>query len=77
MRGFAVYHFEAFTLGIQSALDKIDADSSAQIERLGKIFYDVKADSTFIGVTSGGGRNTKNALEARVQFVRERIPQDL
>lgn len=77
VRGFAVYHYEAFTLGMQSALGVIAPDDLSQMARLRKIFEEIKKDQKFIAITSGGGRNSKGALDLRVQFVEDRIPQDL
>jgi hypothetical protein len=77
VRGFAVYHFEAFTLGIQSALERIDPTRESQMNRLREVFEQIKADPEFGKITTGGGRNSKGALDERVRFVESRIPQDL
>lgn len=77
VRGFAVYHYEAFTLGLQSALDRIDPDNTLHMSHLRQTFEGIKANTEFIAITSGGGRNSKGALDARVQFVEQRIPQNL
>jgi hypothetical protein len=77
VRGFAVYHYEAFTLGLQSALGRIDPNDEDHMTQLRQLFGDIKADKDFIAITSGGGRNSRGALDGRVQFVEERIPQKL
>jgi hypothetical protein len=77
VRGFAVYHYEAFTLALQSALNRIDPDNPGQMDRLRGVFEEIKANGEFIAITSGGGRNSKGALDNRVQFVEQRIPQNL
>lgn len=33
----------------------------------------IKSDDEFIGLTTGGGKNTKGSLDRRVQFVTARI----
>ena len=77
VRGFAVYHYEAFTLGIQSALDRINPNDQGHMTRLRQLFEGIKADPKFIAITTGGGRNSKEALDLRVQFVEHRIPEAL
>jgi hypothetical protein len=71
VRGFAVYHFEAFTLGIQDFLDRIDLNDAQQVEALRTVLEDIKKDQAFQQITSGGGRNSKGALDRRIHFVRD------
>jgi hypothetical protein len=73
VRGFAVYHFEAFTLGIQPFLDKIDLADGAKVIRLREVLEGIKKEKAFIDITSGGGRNSKGALDRRVGFVEEKL----
>lgn len=73
VRGFAVYHFEAFTLGIQPVLDRIDLQDIAQMDTLRKVMEDIKRDPGFQQITSGGGRNSIGALERRINFVRSAL----
>lgn len=77
VRGFSVYHYEAFTLGLQSALERIDPGDSAQMSRLRQVLEGVKADQGFIAITTGGGRNSKGALDDRIKYVEARIPRIL
>jgi len=77
VRGFAVYHYEAFTLGLQSALDRITPDNPVHMDQLRQTFEAIKADADFMAITTGGGRNSKGALDNRVQFVENRIPKNL
>jgi hypothetical protein len=70
VRGFAVYHYEAFTLGIQPFLDRVDLTNAAQMDTLRNVMEGVKRDPAFQQITSGGGRNSKGALERRIDFVR-------
>jgi hypothetical protein len=76
VRGFAVYHFEAFTLGLQPFIDQVSLDAK-QIESLKEIFEKIKRDQQFIEITSGGGRNSKGALDKRVGFVEQTLRQAL
>lgn len=77
VRGFAVYHYEAFTLGMQSALDRIDPHNNTHMDRLRQVFETIKKDNGFMDITTGGGRNSRGALDSRSKFVEDRIPQDL
>jgi hypothetical protein len=77
VRGFSVYNYEAFTLGIQSAPDNITPENVSQMDQLRQIFEAIKADAEFMAITTGGGRNSKGALDNRVQFVESRLLQNL
>ena len=71
--GFVVYHYEAFTLGIQKHLNMIDLSKEGIIERLKKEFLLIKNDSEFRSITTGGGKNTPGALKKRIEFVERRL----
>jgi Protein of unknown function DUF262 len=73
VRGFAVYHFESFTLGIQDFLDRIDLADDTQVNSLRTVLENIKRDKSFIEITSGGGRNSKGALDRRIGFVRDAV----
>jgi len=75
VRGFAVYHFEAFTLGIQPFLDPIDPANERQAANLKEVFEAIKRDRNFREITTGGGRNSKGALDERVGFVERALGQ--
>jgi hypothetical protein len=71
--GFVVYHYEAFTLGIQKFLDQIDLCNADQIQRIKREFTLIKKDPQFRDKTTGGGRNTKRYLKDRIDFVESRV----
>lgn len=73
IRSFGIYHFEAFTLGIQSSLDKIDISDPLQVETLKITINSIKMDDDFIRLTTGGGKNSPGPLNDRVTFVESRI----
>ncbi len=73
IRGFSVYHFEAFTIGLQRYLGQIDIKDTASIRRIKKSFNEIKLDNEFIRLTTGGGKNSPGPLNARIQFVEDRI----
>ena len=77
VRGFAVYHFEAFTLGIQPFIHAIDLTNPENVTRLRHALEATKRDQDFIAITSGGGRNSKGALDRRVDFVEQRLRETI
>lgn len=74
-RGFSVYHFEAFTVGLQSRLAAINPDDQDMSQRLADSFRQIKLDPDFIRITTGGGKNSPGPLSQRIAFVRDRIEQ--
>jgi hypothetical protein len=76
-RGFSANHFEAFTLGIQPHLDRLDPDDDAQMQRLQVEFSAIKKDPTFYAITTGGGKNSPGPLNARISFVNNWLTQKL
>lgn len=71
--GFIVYHYEAFTLGIQKYLQDIDLSNEEQMQKIKKEFHLIKRDEKFRQITTGGGRNTKKYLNERISFVEDRM----
>jgi hypothetical protein len=74
-RSFSVYHFEAFTVGIQSGLDHIVVNDAALMERLAEVFKAIKLDTQFIRITTGGGKNSPGPLNERIEFVEGRLQE--
>ena len=70
---FSVLHYEAFTLGLQAHLDRLDPADSTQMKKIKNEATVIKNDDEFIKLTTGGGKNTKGSLTKRVQFVTDRI----
>lgn len=77
VRAFGVYHFEAFTLGLQPFLDKIDVTDAVLIKALGVTLKAIKLDDAFIKLTTGGGKNSPGPLADRINFVANRLALDL
>jgi hypothetical protein len=75
--GFSIYHFEAITLGIQTRIGTIDANSTAQVKKLGDVLRNIKLDPEFIRITTGGGKNSKGQLADRISFVQTRVETQL
>lgn len=70
---FLTYHFEAFSIGIQSHLDKIDVKDNECLQRLKELFISIKKDVDFRAITTGGGKNYSGPLQERIKFVESRV----
>jgi hypothetical protein len=70
---FLSYHYEAFTLGIQKDLNKIDTSNADLIKKLKSAFMEVKKDTSFIAITTGGGKNYAKPLQDRISAVENRV----
>lgn len=68
-RGFAVYHYEALTLGLQAIIDAVDVGNDAQMALIKQRILDVKQNPDFITLTTGGGKNSPGPLRERINFV--------
>ncbi len=66
---FLSYHYEAFTLGIQPYLEQINVEDDESKERIVEVLRNVKRDSRFREITTGGGKNYPNPLRDRINFV--------
>lgn len=76
-RSFSVYHFEAFTIGLQSRLDVIDPADEQLNRRLTDILRQIKLEPEFIRITTGGGKNSPGPLNERIGFVQRRIEENI
>ncbi|MBI5590785.1 MAG: DUF262 domain-containing protein [Deltaproteobacteria bacterium] len=70
---FSVYHFEAFSLGLQPHMAEIDPNNEDQMKKLSECFWEIKKDGVFRDITTGGGKNFLNPLNQRIVFVADRI----
>lgn len=70
---FAIYHYEAFSLSIAKYVDKLNDLNQNQLKKLHDLLVDIKFNDEFIDMTTGGGKNYAGPLDARLQFVDERI----
>lgn len=73
VRGFGIYQFEAFTLGIQPFLDRIDVSNLDGIEKIKSVFLKIKHNENFIRITTGGGKNSPGLLNERIRFVTTQV----
>ncbi|ACL18708.1 protein of unknown function DUF262 [Desulfitobacterium hafniense DCB-2] len=74
---FLTYHYEAFSIGIQPYLEKIDVEDSDMIGRLRKAFTEIKNDKEFKRITTGGGKNYSSPLNNRIDFVSRKVAEQL
>lgn len=73
VRAFGIYHYEAFTIGLQPFIQRIDPESKSEIENVGDLIKKIKLDKDFIEITTGGGKNSPGLLDARIKFVEDRF----
>jgi hypothetical protein len=71
--GFSIYHYEAITIGLQTVLERVDLADPANISRLKSELRAIKLDPRFIGITTGGGKNSPGPLRDRIGFVEGRL----
>jgi hypothetical protein len=74
---FLSYHYEAFTLGLQPHLDKIDPYNEMVISKLRDVLLSIKRDNEFRIITTGGGKNYAMPLQKRIEFVEKRVGKGL
>lgn len=72
-RGFSVYHFESFTIGLQPYLDRIDIADQPLLDKLREMFVAIKLDPDFVKLTTGGGKNSPGPLNDRIDFVARKL----
>lgn len=68
-KGFGVLQFEAFTIGLQPHLSRLDPANQETVERLAIRLKALKIDEQFIEATTGGGKNSPGLLKARISWV--------
>jgi len=70
---FGVYHFEAFSLGLQPHLDVLNPEDANQMQKLSDCLWEIKREDGFREITTGGGKNFLNPLNQRINYVANRI----
>jgi hypothetical protein len=73
VKGFGVYHFEAFTLGLQAVLHRVDVDTIDGRGKMKDLLTEIKLNPVFIDLTTGGGKNSPGPLSDRIRFVQEKL----
>jgi len=73
IRAFGIYHFEAFTLGLQPFLPQLDPNNQDVIAKLKSVFHEIKLNAQFITLTTGGGKNSPGPLNDRIKFVEDAL----
>lgn len=72
---FLIYHYEAFSIGIQPYIEKISPDDLNVINQIKERFIEIKNDDEFKKITTGGGKNYSGPLKNRINFVSERVAE--
>lgn len=75
VRGFGIYQYEAFTIGLQSVVDNLDTADAHQMSLLANTIKGIKLDPAFISITTGGGKNSKGQMKTRIQFVEQKFEE--
>ena len=70
---FRSYHYEVFPQALIPLIDVIDADNDEHISLVKEVIIAIKLDPEFISMTTGGGKNTKNALDERIKFASDKL----
>lgn len=73
IRGFGVYHYEAFTIGIQPFIRNISLDDTETIQKLKQTITSIKLDDIFFRLVTGGGKNSTGQLKSRIDFVQDKL----
>jgi hypothetical protein len=66
---FGIYHYEAITQGLQSCLDSLDIGDASRLRQLKQVLSQMKLESAFITMTTGGGKNSPGQLKKRIAYV--------
>ena len=72
---FRSYHYEVFPQAIIPLVDVIDTDNAEHIRLVKELIITIKLDPDFISMTTGGGKNTKNALDDRIKFASNKLSE--
>ena len=72
---FLLSHYEAFTLGLQSYLSRIDLSDEEIVQKLRELFLSIKKDMDFRLITTlfDGNFPYRNITESRVKVVEQNI----
>jgi hypothetical protein len=60
-------------MGLQSIIKEIDLNNPDQMKKLEVELTKIKLDPTFIGMTTGGGKNSPGLLSQRINHVSNRL----
>mgnify|MGYP005806622865 CR=1 FL=1 len=77
IKGFGVYHFESFCVGLQPYLGQLTTEVETNPSRISEIFKEIKLNQSFIDLTTGGGKNSPGPLRARIEFVKSQVAAKL
>ena len=72
-KGFGVLQFEAFTIGLQPHIDRLDPTNADLMARLKERLTTLKSEDLFIEATTGGGKNSPGLLRERIDWVSQAV----
>ncbi|STQ77011.1 DUF262 domain-containing protein [Grimontia hollisae] len=70
---FMIYQFESICIGIQRIINSIDENNNSHIKKIKDALIELKQDPDFIAQTTGGGKNSKGALNRRIEVVENKM----
>ncbi|WP_151778832.1 DUF262 domain-containing protein [Acinetobacter bereziniae] len=70
---FSIYQYESITLALQEIIHKIDPENEIHINAIKDTITEVKLSRSFKPITTGGGKNTKNKLNERIEYVANKL----
>lgn len=76
--GFSMAHYEAFSIGTASMIEKISEDPDEnELQRIGMALKQAKSDQNLKPLTVGGGKNFKRIYKQKIELVAEKLRANL
>lgn len=70
---FSIYQYESISLALQNIINFVDCDNADHLAKISEKLVSIKLNKDFKPITTGGGKNTKNKLNERIDFVASRL----
>ncbi|MBJ9703666.1 DUF262 domain-containing protein [Acinetobacter calcoaceticus] len=70
---FSIYQYESISLALQKIINFVDCDNADHLAKISEKLVSIKLNKDFKPITTGGGKNTKNKLNERIDFVASRL----
>ncbi|MCU4563870.1 MULTISPECIES: DUF262 domain-containing protein [Acinetobacter] len=70
---FSIYQYESISLALQKIINVVDCENPDHLAKISEKLISIKLNKDFKPITTGGGKNTKNKLNERIDFVSSRL----
>lgn len=70
---FSIYQYESISLALQKIINLVDCERTDHLTKISEKLLEIKLNKDFKPITTGGGKNTKNKLNERIDFVSSRL----